>query len=195
MQPNDKRTFLMIALLFLIAAGIVTTGTLAWRKRRGDPGLKVGATAPMVEGAGWLNGDRPKPGSLKGKVVVVFAWTSSGIRRGPCTAVLRHLRQADREHKFASRGVVFLGMTPEGEDELSRIKNVLWSYGNPWPNAWGAEKSLAAYQVKVKDLPGVWVIGKDGKVVWNRRSIAAESMVHAIEKALAAPDPAAGKSG
>lgn len=183
-----------IAVLLLVAAAIAGYCMLVYSLRSGDPGLKVGATAPTVEGAGWLNGGPPQPESLKGRVIVVFAWTSSGYRTGPCTAELKHLRQADREFKFASRDVVFLGMTPEGEDELSHIKNVLGSYGKLWPNAWGAEKSLAAYKVEVKDLPGVWVIGKDGKVVWNRRSIAIESMEHAIENALAAPDPPVGKS-
>lgn len=39
-------------------------------------GLAVGEPAPAIVGNGWLNGPGPKPGDLKGKVVVVEAWAS-----------------------------------------------------------------------------------------------------------------------
>lgn len=177
----------LTALLLLVAVLIGSCCTLVYRMRRGDPGLKIGETAPKVEGDGWLNGEPPKPETLKGRVIVVYAWTSSGIRRGPCSAVAKRLSRV--HDKYASRGVVFLGMTPQGDEELPRMKSFLGFYGVRWPNAYGAGKSIAAYKVTNQDLPGVWVIGRDGKVAWNQSLH--DYMEVALEKSLGAPDPTA----
>lgn len=93
-------------------------------------------------------------------------------------------------NKYESRGVVFLGMTMQDGRELADVKNFLKANDIRWPNVYGAETSMGAY--KVTAIPAVWVIGKDGKVVWNRAS--KTKMEDAIDEALAAPDPPAGKN-
>lgn len=60
----------------LLGAASLFLLTSCYRGGGGNAGLEVGAAAPEVKGAGWLNGDAPKPASLKGKVVVLDAWAS-----------------------------------------------------------------------------------------------------------------------
>ncbi len=68
------KTLRITALLFVGAAALCTLSSCGMGT--GNAGLEVGAIAPKVTGAGWLNGDAPKPESLKGKVVVLDAWAS-----------------------------------------------------------------------------------------------------------------------
>ncbi len=72
-------------------------------------------------------------------------------------------------------------MTLQGDKELPDVKSFLKSNGIRWPNAYGADQSITDY--KVTAIPAVWVIGKDGKIVWNRSSSA--KMEDAIDQAMA----------
>jgi hypothetical protein len=84
--------------------------------------------------------------------------------------------------KFASRGVVFVGLTGEGEDALPEIKEFLQSAGITWLNGYGAGKTMTA--LKAEYIPGLWVVDRGGTIVWNTDS--GDSIEDAIEKALAA---------
>ncbi|MBI5758463.1 MAG: hypothetical protein HZA46_08100 [Planctomycetales bacterium] len=79
-------------------------------------------------------------------------------------------------------GVVFIGLTPESESANDDSRKFLTATGVTWPNAYGAGKTLE--QFKAEYFPSVWVIGRDGKVVWNRDS--GQSIEEAIAAALKA---------
>ena len=132
--------------------GILSTGP-----SRG--GLAVGSVAPKIDVAGWV--DDKTPGDLSGKVVVIDAWATWCQ---PCREEVPHLVETWK--KFADRDdVVFIGMTVEDESSLPAIKAFMKEFGITWPNAYGANKTLMAFQAEY--IPSVWVINEQGKVAWN----------------------------
>lgn len=75
-QPAVKPN---VPLILLIVAAVAIPLVIFWTRMMTGmsfDGLAVGAEAPPIEGAGWVNGSAPTPESLKGKVIVVDAWAS-----------------------------------------------------------------------------------------------------------------------
>lgn len=144
-----------------------------------DPmgGLTPGETAPPIEAEGWLNGEPPSAAELAGKVVVVDAWAHWCV---PCRDAAPHLVSAYETYK--DRGVVFIGLTTEGADAMERSKAFLKATGITWPNGYGARETLAQFQTV--GVPSIWIIGRDGKVAWNRDSPG--DLEAGIKRALAA---------
>ena len=74
---------------------------------------------------------------------------------------------------------------------LESVKNVekfVDKYKVKWPNDYGATEALIAF--KAEYFPGYWLIGRDGKVVWNKSLQGRVPIQTAIEQALAAKAPA-----
>lgn len=135
------------------------------KQRRGRPNfgsemLAVGAPAPEISAEGWLNGPGPDATQLKGKVVVIDAWASWC---GPCRSAAPHLVEVHK--KFKDSGVVFIGLTNEDESRLDEMKDFLQGPGITWPNGYGAGPTLG--KLGMTYIPSLWVIGTDGKIVWN----------------------------
>lgn len=137
-------------------------------------GVRPGQLAPPISAPGWLNGEPP---DLAGKVVVLDAWFAAC---GPCRRKAPELVRT--YERFHDRGVVFIGLTPDGEEELSESRAFVQKAGITWPNGYGAFETLQAFLTDGGIFPSVWVIGPDGKVTWNRDSPG--TLQEAIEKAL-----------
>lgn len=58
-----------------------------------------------------------------------------------------------------------MGLTPEGADALPESRAFVERLEIPWPNAYGAAETVEALGVRA--LPTVFVVGRDGKIVWN----------------------------
>ena len=140
-------------------------------------GLEPGKLAPKLKAEGWLNGDAPIDADLAGKVLVVDAWA---YWCGPCMREAPHLVRAYDTYK--DRDVVFIGLTSEGSAELDKSRRFLDNVGITWLNGYGAVETLTEFEAE--GIPAVWVIGTDGKVVWNSDSRG--SVEDGIENALAA---------
>ncbi len=84
--------------------------------------------------------------------------------------------------KFKDQKVVFIGLTTDDEELLPEIRQWLKETGITWPNGYGAFDSLMAFHADT--IPQVWVIGIDGKVVWNVDSESKESLEQGINRAL-----------
>lgn len=90
--------------------------------------------------------------------------------------------------EYHSKGVVFVGMTSDDSENVKNVEKFLDKYKVEWPNAYGATGALMAFNAEY--FPGYWLIGRDGKVVWNKALQGRVPIQTAIEKALAAKAPA-----
>ena len=91
--------------------------------------------------------------------------------------------------EYHSKGVVFVGMTSDDSESVKNVERFLDKYKVEWPNAYGAANALMAFRAEY--FPGYWLIGRDGKVVWNKALQGRVQIGSAIKKALAATAPAA----
>ena len=82
--------------------------------------------------------------------------------------------------KYAPRGVVFIGLTPEGTAALEQSRTFLEDTRITWPNGYGAAETLQRFECAA--FPSTWVIGPDGTVIWNEDS--SDSLEDGIETAL-----------
>lgn len=192
----NQKTALQTFGLFLTLAGIVAAMPYFWSLSArmsansvdtSHAGLEVGAALPELSGVGWLNGESPKAEDFAGKVVVVHAFADFCPK---CHRGMPNL--VELQQKYKERGVVFVGITTDGHerqeadaqaDQIAGLKRYLKKYGADWPIAYGAIESLTAF--KAEYIPGYWVIGRDGKVVYNKAS--AMTMDEAIDAALNEP--------
>ena len=88
------------------------------------------------------------------------------------------------QKQFQDRGVNFIGLTVEtveNEESLPQIQGFLNTAGITWPNGYGANDTLVAFESDY--IPRAWVIGPNGEVVWNFDEPG--SLEDGIEKALA----------
>jgi thiol-disulfide isomerase/thioredoxin len=144
--------------------------------------IPVGQPAPAIQAAGWLQGAAPTPDDLKGRVVVLDAF---GFWCGPCIAAAPEL--VETYQRFAPLGVVFLGITPDGEADLAEIQGFLDKTKITWPVGYGADPTLVSYGVEY--FPTVIVIGGDGRIAWS--SDERGTLPVAIDRALRAAGTAA----
>ncbi len=177
--------------LLLALAAIVAAAPFLWTIGNPQPDLKAGIgpgeEMPELVAQGWLNGDPLTRDALKGKVVVVDSWF--------LTCPVCHNNMPDLvslQQEFADNpNVVFIGLTTDDATDLENVRRFLARYEVTWPNAYGAAETIFGTGpeltgFKAEYFPGYWVIGRDGKVVWNKsmgRNMAA--LRNAIEKALA----------
>jgi len=183
----SKTTLQTIGLLVGLAC-IVVAAPLLWKVGALDQsraGLQLGQTIPPItEVEGWLNGDGPTPSDLEGKVVFVNGWF---LNCPYCHEGMPELVKLYDE--YHSKGVVFVGMTSDDSESVKNVEKFLDKYKVDWPNAYGATNALLAFNAEY--FPGYWLIGRDGKVVWNKALQGRVPIQTAIEKALAAKAPAA----
>ena len=85
---------------------------------------------------------------------------------------------------YIDRGVVFIGLTDEGEAFKTKSEEFLQRNGVPWPSGYGAAETFAA--LGVRQYPTVFVIGADGKIAWNDEQ--ETPLEDAIDAALAAAE-------
>jgi thiol-disulfide isomerase/thioredoxin len=146
--------------------------------------MPLGVAAPPIQAAGWLQGTEPTPEELKGRVVVLDAF---GYWCGPCRTAAPELVETYR--RYAPQGVVFLGLTPDGEADVTEIREFLTDTNITWPIGYGAQPTLVAYGVQY--FPTVIVIGGDGRIAWT--SDQRGSLPVALDRALRVAGKAVGQ--
>ncbi len=119
-----------------------------------------GLRLPAIEATGWINGLPPDRDALAGKVVVIEVWASWC---GPCRKNMPHLVKL--HEAFASRDVVFIGLTDEGKGELAEIRKVIETSGVTWSIGWGAMRTTL--MLAVDSIPALYVFGADGRLAWS----------------------------
>ncbi len=164
---------------FVLVALVAAVGLSSFGPERRNPavgGLEVGRMAPPIEAAGWVNGE---PEDLAGRVTVVDGWFYGCPH---CWTQAPELAALHR--KYAGRGVAFVGLSTDPPEAIDEVKEFVEKNGLDYPNGYGAIPTLARFEAQY--FPAVWVIGKDGKIVWNRAAADSESLEDAIRRALAA---------
>lgn len=171
-RPNGGRSFGFALIVVTIAA----IG-FALLIRQGSPPKNFGVRpAPPIRAAGWLNGKPPTAADLRGKVVVIDAWAYWCER---CRAKAPELVKL--HETYQNRGVVFLGLTPEGNDVATENKKFLEDVKFTWPSGYGAAQTLSALNSEA--LPKLWVLDRKNMIIWEQP--ASEPIEAAIERALA----------
>lgn len=154
-----------------ILAGVLCCALASCSRKVG--GLEPGETMPKIQAQTWINGPPPE---LKGKVVVIDAWST---HCKPCVDALPKMYKLHQ--KYSPRGVVFLGIVSEHLDpRIEEVTRVLKEYSIEYPNAYGAGQTFL--DLRIQAIPQMWVVGRDGVVLWNRD--ADGSLEDAIEAAL-----------
>jgi hypothetical protein len=85
------------------------------------------------------------------------------------------------QRKYKDQGVLFVGLSVESAGEIPEMKKFLDHFHITWPNGYGANLTLD--QLAIEGIPRVWVVGRDGKIVWE--DDLPGTIENAIEKALA----------
>jgi hypothetical protein len=164
---------LLALLLILVAVG----GSLFRLPDQGIPpemaGLAVGETAPDLGAAGWINGE---PGSYDGNLTVVqgffydcrFCWQEAP------ELVKLHDKYGDR--------VNFVALSTDPPQDQAKVQEFIDENRLRYPVGYGAIQTLIGF--KAQAFPVLWLIGPDGKVIWNMTVEPKQSLEDAIEAAL-----------
>lgn len=178
MNKSDRLVF--IGLVGGVLCMLLWMASASMRPSVGNgTAIAPGLPAPEIKAAGWLNGEPPSAESLRGKVVVIDVWA---YNCSPCLAAAPEL--IDVYHRYHDRGVVFIGLTPMGEESLDQSRKFIERAKIPWVNGYGAIETLLA--LGSEGFPEVWVFGRDGRIAWNTYQEGRESLDAALERALAA---------
>ena len=169
-----KRLIRVNCTLCLLAALAVLAGC---ERLTGRNDLGPMPKAPELTAAGWVNGTGPSAAEMAGKVVVIDVWA---FWCGPCQRLAPSLVQTYQKYK--DRGVLFVGLTPDGGAQVDQVKAFVDRYSIPWPNGYEASGTLRALGVRY--FPSLFVVGTDGRIVWQNEM--GGSLEQAIDAALAA---------
>ena len=163
--PNQFRRPSSSTRVFWSLLGLaVSVAALAWvaSPRSNLPffaSLESELLLPKIDAAGWINGPAPRPEDLRGKVVVIEVWASWC---GPCREKMPQVVKLHED--YASRGVVFVGLTGEEETGLADIRKAIDRFGVTWPNGWGAMSTI--HTLEAERIPVLFVFGANGRLAW-----------------------------
>jgi thiol-disulfide isomerase/thioredoxin len=118
---------------------------------------KVGVAPPELAAKDWLNIDKaPTLAGLKGKVVVVDFWATWC---GPCVAGIPHLNKL--HDAYGKKGLTILAFTDQSRQGIENFRKT-----TPIKYIVGTGSELAS-EYGVAGLPHAFLIGKDGKLLWE----------------------------
>jgi thiol-disulfide isomerase/thioredoxin len=118
---------------------------------------KVGVAPPEVSAKDWLNTKKaPTLAGLKGRVVLVEFWATWC---GPCVAGIPHLNKLHDD--YGRKGLTILSFTDQSRQGIENFTKT-----RPIKYIIGTGSELAS-EYDVSGIPHAFLIGKDGKLLWE----------------------------
>jgi thiol-disulfide isomerase/thioredoxin len=158
--PRPPRVALVAGLAVMAVAGVGLAGNAAWSSRNVKELLPIrhGQTAPAftLERADGTRG-QISLAALRGRVVVLDFWATWCP---PCLAMLPTLHELNAE--WSDRGVAFVGVNSDGGIDPEALRAFLTQHAVPYPV--GIDEGDIGSLYKVRSLPTLFVIGKDGTI-------------------------------
>ena len=159
--------------------------------------LKVGSKAPAVKADKWVKGTQVKSFET-GKVYVMEFWATWCP---PCVESIPHLTELQKSHKDVTvigmassetRGKPATAATLEKVEKFVKAKGSEMEYtiGYDAAGVMGKDWLRAAGQ---SGIPCAFVVDGTGKIAWIGNPLDQESFVAAVDAAVKAAKPAAGK--
>jgi thiol-disulfide isomerase/thioredoxin len=150
---EDHRSMPTIRHIVLLALLI---GCGVYAAEEDVPGLASGTVAPKLEGSVWVTKDGKAP-ELKGKVYLIDFWFVDCISCIHAAPVMKKLA-ADN----AAKGLIVVGVALDAEEAVKKFKA---EHELTYALLAGGEKTAEAYGVQ--SYPTLFLVGKDGKIVWK----------------------------
>ncbi|HOJ33751.1 MAG TPA: TlpA disulfide reductase family protein [Candidatus Hydrogenedentes bacterium] len=155
------------------------------------PNLKVGDPAPPLKVSEWVKGDAVDLEAQKGKSAVVVEFWATWCP--PCRASIPHLTQL--QAKYKDRGIVIVGISSE---DKGTVKEFVEKAGDKMVYHVAVDdngKTEEAYMEAsgAQGIPHAYIIGKDGKIVWEGHPLEKE-FEQTLEKLAAPPKENSEKS-
>lgn len=169
LTPRRLRFFTFsTCLFFLILGGLLVTYNRELselenriRKQSTLDRCFIGGHAPEIIGKTQFNQTWSLAG-CRGKVVVVDFTADACVHCGPAHQMLESL-----ENEFKRDDLVFVSISVD--DSLERRDRAIRRRNIHWPVIWDESNGDAEHPIssryKVFELPSIWIIGKDGKVM------------------------------
>jgi thiol-disulfide isomerase/thioredoxin len=180
-QTSSGTSFLIL----LLCAVALSFAFVSWFSHSNNTlsseigGLSVGEPAPELVADVWVKGNAPDPAALDGEVYVVVAWATWCY---PCYLEAPHLVKVHEQ--FKEKGVRFFGLTKAYPEDKEPIVSWLNDADITWPNGFGLKAVATLDKYQANAIPAIWVIGRDGKVWWNRGMSDSESLEEALRRTL-----------
>lgn len=170
--------------LLLLALAV---GLMLWPAAQGPEAempVPRGTPLPPLMATGWVDvtdatvpAAIPTVESLRGKVVVVDCWATWCV---PCRSAMPTMARLYAQYQ--PLGVEFIGLTPEGESELSMIVGFLKEVGGvTWPIGYGADPTFD--MLGIVAFPTLVVFDTKGRAVWSGPDV--DDLPDVLDQALA----------
>ncbi|NQT51828.1 TlpA family protein disulfide reductase [bacterium] len=172
MKPLHRPHVLALGLLLSLLPG------MAQAAQKASPGKPAQAPLPPLTVAHWVNGAPVDVCAQKGNVVLVHFWS---VVNGPSRALMPRLAALYQKHN--ARGLLVVGVT---EDTRARVEKFAENHKIAYLLAIDSKGATHdAYGVEF--LPTVWLVGRDGKLLW--RGYAEKFTDQHVLDALGTPKP------